>query len=53
MPTLLVVDDEPSILHFFRRAFSDPEVELVTASSAEEGLEKVRTRKTGPYRSGR
>lgn len=41
MPTLLVVDDEPSILHFFRRAFSDPEVTLVTASSAAEGLEKV------------
>ena len=45
MPTLLVVDDEPSILHFFRRAFSDPEVELITASSAEEGLEKVKTAK--------
>jgi nitrogen regulation protein NR(I) len=41
VPTLLVVDDEPSILHFFRRAFSDPDVELVTASSAEEGFEKV------------
>ena len=45
MPTLLVVDDEPSILHFFRRAFSDPEVDLVTASSAAEGLEKVRNAK--------
>ena len=45
MPTLLIVDDEPSILHFFRRAFSDPEVEIVTASSAEEGLEKVRKTK--------
>jgi two-component system nitrogen regulation response regulator GlnG len=42
VPTLLVVDDEPSILHFFRRAFSDPEVKLITASSAEEGLDKVR-----------
>jgi nitrogen regulation protein NR(I) len=45
VPTLLVVDDEPSILHFFRRAFSDPEVKLVTAPSAEEGLEKVRSAK--------
>jgi len=45
VPILLVVDDEPSILHFFRRAFSDPEVELVTAPSAEEGLEKVRNAK--------
>jgi nitrogen regulation protein NR(I) len=43
VPTLLVVDDEPSILHFFRRAFRDAEVELVTASSAEEGLDKVGT----------
>lgn len=41
MPTLLVVDDEPSILHFFRRAFRAPEVTLVTASSAAKGLEKA------------
>ena len=41
MPTLLVVDDEPSILHFFRRAFAEPEVTLLTASSAAEGLEAV------------
>jgi two-component system nitrogen regulation response regulator GlnG len=41
--TLLVVDDEPSILHFFRRAFRDADVNLVTASSAEEGLDQVRT----------
>jgi nitrogen regulation protein NR(I) len=38
MPTLLVVDDEPSILHFFRRAFQVPEVTLLTASSAAEAL---------------
>ncbi len=38
MPTLLVVDDEPSILHFFRRAFPGPEVTLLTASSAAEGV---------------
>lgn len=38
MPTLLVIDDEPSILHAFRRAFRDPEYTLVTASSAAEGL---------------
>ena len=41
MPTLLVVDDEPSILHFFRRAFCEPEVTLLTASSATEGVETV------------
>jgi two-component system nitrogen regulation response regulator GlnG len=41
MPTLLVVDDEPSILHFFRRAFPGPEVKLMTAASAAEGLQAV------------
>lgn len=43
MPTLLVVDDEPSILHFFRRAFPPAEVNLVTAASAEEGFEQARS----------
>src|SRR3954453_23747351 len=41
MPTLLVVDDEPSILYFFRQAFCEPEVTLLTASSAAEGGETV------------
>jgi len=41
MPTLLVVDDEPSILYFFRQAFAGPEVTLLTASSAAEGIEAV------------
>src|SRR3954453_6384623 len=41
MPTLLVVDDEPSILYFFRQAFTEPEVTLHTASSAAEGIEAV------------
>ena len=39
MPTLLVVDDEPSILHAFRRAFRDPALRLLTAATAAEGLE--------------
>src|SRR5271156_2937681 len=38
MPTLLVIDDEPSILHAFRRAFRDDDVALVTAPTAAEGL---------------
>jgi DNA-binding NtrC family response regulator len=42
MPTLLVIDDEPSILHAFRRAFRDPALVLLTASTAAEGLELVR-----------
>src|SRR5262245_4689751 len=41
MPSLLVVDDETSILHAFRRSFREPEVQLLTASSAREGLELV------------
>ncbi|MCC6417853.1 MAG: sigma-54-dependent Fis family transcriptional regulator [Gemmataceae bacterium] len=41
MPTLLVIDDESSILHAFRRAFREPDVTLVTASTAAEGLEAV------------
>jgi two-component system nitrogen regulation response regulator GlnG len=41
MPVLLVVDDEPSILYFFRQAFVEPEVRLLTASSAADGLEIV------------
>lgn len=41
VPTLLVIDDEESILHFFRRAFPRPETFLVTATSAAEGLERV------------
>jgi two-component system nitrogen regulation response regulator GlnG len=42
MPTLLVVDDEASILHFFRRAFPEPEVKLLTASTASDGVDAVR-----------
>ncbi len=41
MATLLVVDDEPSILYFFRQAFAGPEVTLVTAATAAEGLAAV------------
>ncbi len=41
MPTLLVVDDEPSILYFFRQAFTEPEVTLLTAASAAEGVAAV------------
>ena len=39
MPKLLVIDDEPAILHFFRRAFREPDVTLVTAGTAAEGIE--------------
>lgn len=41
MPILLVIDDEESILHFFRRAFHGPDLRVVTAASAVEGLERM------------
>jgi two-component system nitrogen regulation response regulator GlnG len=39
MPTLLVIDDEPSIQHAFGRVFRPPEFTLQTASTAAEGIE--------------
>jgi two-component system nitrogen regulation response regulator GlnG len=45
MPTLLVVDDEASILHAFRRAFREPEVNLITAGNAAEAFEAVEQHK--------
>ena len=41
MISLLVIDDEDSILHAFRRAFRAPEFALHTASTAAEGLAAV------------
>jgi len=38
MPTLLVVDDEPSILAAFRRAYRDSALQIRTAETASEGL---------------
>ena len=45
MQTLLIVDDEPSILLAFRRAFRDGGVEVVTAENAASGLELARQRR--------
>jgi two-component system nitrogen regulation response regulator GlnG len=46
MPTLLVVDDEPSILLAFRRAFHGADgLEVLTAPAAAEGLELARQRR--------
>lgn len=42
MPVLLVVDDEPAILHAFRRVFREPDVELLTAERAAEGIATIR-----------
>ncbi|MFY9252123.1 MAG: sigma-54 dependent transcriptional regulator [Fuerstiella sp.] len=41
MPRLLVIDDEPSILHAFRRAFVDSQLELITAETAAQGVQAV------------
>lgn len=42
MPVLLVVDDEPAILHAFRRVFREPDVKLLTAERATDGIAIVR-----------
>ena len=39
MAKLLVVDDEPSVRHIFSRTFEKSDVELLTASSGQEGVE--------------
>ena len=45
MPTLLIVDDEPAILHAFRRAFRGDALEVLTAETAADGLELARERR--------
>lgn len=39
MPRLLVIDDDRSILHMVRRAFDGSEFNVLTASTAQKGLE--------------
>jgi two-component system nitrogen regulation response regulator GlnG len=41
MPTLLVIDDEPSVCYSFRRVFSGEGVKVVTAGTGAEGLALV------------
>jgi two-component system nitrogen regulation response regulator GlnG len=45
MPTLLVVDDDPSILFAFKRAFRDPALKVLTAETASEGFPLAREHK--------
>jgi two-component system nitrogen regulation response regulator GlnG len=42
MPSLLVVDDEPAILLAFRHTFGSPTIEVLTAETAQEGLDLAR-----------
>jgi two-component system nitrogen regulation response regulator GlnG len=44
MGELLVVDDEPSILLAFRKAFREPAVNVLTAETAAQGLELAQQR---------
>ena len=55
MPTLLVVDDEPSVLHVFSLVFTRESMTLLTAPSGGEGLElffrdRAMTRRTVCWR---
>jgi two-component system, NtrC family, nitrogen regulation response regulator GlnG len=45
MAKLLVIDDEASILHAFRRAFGNADDEVLTASDGAEGLALVESRR--------
>jgi two-component system nitrogen regulation response regulator GlnG len=50
MPTLLIVDDEPSVCYGFRRAFGESGTEVVGARTFSEGLEAFRRRRADkPY----
>jgi two-component system nitrogen regulation response regulator GlnG len=42
MPTLLVVDDEPSVLYSYQRIFGENGVRVVTADTVAEGLRQFR-----------
>jgi len=42
LPTLLVIDDEPSILLAFQRAYRNAGIEIVAAETAAEGLRQAR-----------
>jgi len=41
MPVLLVIDDEPAILHAFRRAFRDTPIVIQSATTAGEALAAI------------
>lgn len=45
MPTLLAIDDDPTMLHAFGAIFREPDVTLLTASTAQEGLHLVAERR--------
>jgi two-component system, NtrC family, nitrogen regulation response regulator GlnG len=42
MPTLLVIDDEPSVCYSFRQVFEAEDVRVLTAGTAADGLQQFR-----------
>ena len=42
MATLLVIDDDPTVREIFRRLLEEPDLVVLTASSAEDGLDLMR-----------
>ena len=45
MPSLLVVDDEPNVLYSIQKSFHSKGVNVLTASTATQGLELIRSRR--------
>jgi two-component system nitrogen regulation response regulator GlnG len=43
-PVVLVIDDDPSVLHLFRQSFKDGDVNVLTANSASAGLKTLAER---------
>ena len=43
MPTLLIVDDEPNLLYSLKKGLETDQLRVVTAETAEAGIEAVRT----------
>ena len=41
MPSLLIIDDDRSVVHVFRRCFEDSEVAVSSAGTGAEGVEAV------------
>lgn len=44
MPTILVIDDDPLVQHWFRREFEEAAFVIVPAAAAQEGLELINSR---------
>jgi DNA-binding NtrC family response regulator len=45
MPTLLVIDDEPNIVYSFKSTLASAELNVISASTARDGIELIKTRR--------